>query len=487
MTEAPRLGRIRDPVHGYITFTVPSKSNEVTEKRIIDSEWVQRLRRIFQLQSAWVVYPSAVHTRFSHVMGAMQHAGNMALALYPKFREAFPNEEIPDEPYYVEELFRLAGLLHDIGHGPLGHRFDEVYTHPRYGKTHEDISRRIIEEYLADPIRKIRCSPHGRFTTRIDPKTLYRFIKLPRSFEGYKLWEQVFAKIMLGIASADAMDFLVRDRLFAGTKEVGEIDVARILSELTISPNAGLSIGAGAFPAMRGLLLSRYTLFRHLYYHPKKIAYDMVLGELLAEALDLMKVGDIVNNLDRFLPITDFQILSKIDDWKTDRSKAKRRIGNMWHKVVYARQNPYQLLFEEERIYHTQRDLEKIPPADLLEKELVKSYPQDAQARASILRVDVRNVHLFRGYGDVESFRRQDDVKSLGLVDADGNDISDYGNQNVSDIPLKYEVVRVFGVGEAITPTVEKEAAAAAGLQMTFPFEPTYASEAARRTEITSA
>ena len=480
-----RIGRVRDPIHGYITFTVPSKSKEITEKRLIDSEWVQRLRRIFQLQSAWVVYPCAVHTRFAHVLGAMQLAGDLALRLYPKFKEAFPNEEIPDNPYYVEEMFRLAGLLHDVGHGPLGHRLDEAYTYPRYKKTHEDISQRIVEEYLAESISKIRCSPHGRFDQPIDPKKLYRFIKLGGSFEGYALWEQVFSKIMLGIASADAMDFLLRDRYFCGTTDIGEIDLGRILSEITVSPHAGISLYGGALPALRGLLQTRYSLFRNIYYHPKKIAYDMVLGELLAEALEILRVGDIVKNLDRFLSITDFQILSVVDEWKTAREKRKRRIGNLWHKIVYARENPYHLLKEDERLYHTLREAEEMVPSHILEKEIAKPFPASAGAKGSIMRVDLRNQHLFRCYPDLGTMRKRDDVKSMGLIDGDDRDVSEWGNHSLGDIPLKYEAARVYGIGEAVVPLVERDAFAPAP-QLGFGFETGYAAEAARRTEITS-
>ena len=65
---------IADPIHQYIQFTVPEKKGEVTEKALIDSPWVQRLRYIYQLQSARWVYPSAEHSRFQHSLGAM-HTG----------------------------------------------------------------------------------------------------------------------------------------------------------------------------------------------------------------------------------------------------------------------------------------------------------------------------------------------------------------------------------------------------------------------------
>ena len=67
-----------DPVHGYISFTTPRSIGDKTEKDLIDTAWMQRLRQIYQLQSARWVYPSAEHSRFQHVLGAMHLAGRFA-------------------------------------------------------------------------------------------------------------------------------------------------------------------------------------------------------------------------------------------------------------------------------------------------------------------------------------------------------------------------------------------------------------------------
>jgi hypothetical protein len=86
---------IADPIYQDIWFTVPSPDlpPEKTEKDLIDSPWLQRLRRIYQLQSARWVYPSAEHTRFQHSLGTMHMAGDFVRHLYPGLKETFP--EIP--------------------------------------------------------------------------------------------------------------------------------------------------------------------------------------------------------------------------------------------------------------------------------------------------------------------------------------------------------------------------------------------------------
>jgi len=123
-----------------------------------------------------MVYPCATHTRFQHSLGTMHLAGNLAARLYDDFKAAFPGEYIPGEKNYVEELFRLAGLLHDIGHGPLGHLIDDVYTWKIYRKTHEDLSVKIITDYLAPILEKINFSPHGYFKQKILASDVIKFI-----------------------------------------------------------------------------------------------------------------------------------------------------------------------------------------------------------------------------------------------------------------------------------------------------------------------
>jgi HD superfamily phosphohydrolase len=120
---------IADPIHQYVSFTVPFSNadpRERTEKDLIDSPWVQRLRYIYQLQSARWVYPSAEHTRFVHSLGTMHVAGRFARHLYPFLKKAV--KEVPSANY-VEEFLRVTALVHDIGHGPFCHFFDDNYLH----------------------------------------------------------------------------------------------------------------------------------------------------------------------------------------------------------------------------------------------------------------------------------------------------------------------------------------------------------------------
>src|SRR6266542_2149707 len=172
---------ISDPIHGYIELTKRLTAAEsaaaglpiesAAEEDLLDSAWLQRMRRISQLQSARWVFPTAEHSRFTHGLGVMHEAGLWARSLYPSLRGslAAAGEPCPSEGLVVETL-RMAGLLHDVGHGPFAHFFDDhvlaeypAPVDPRRaaGKrlTHEDLSQQIIEDELGESIRGLRRAP----------------------------------------------------------------------------------------------------------------------------------------------------------------------------------------------------------------------------------------------------------------------------------------------------------------------------------------
>ena len=76
---------IADPLYGYLRITL-SRAGEIAEADVIDSPWVQRLKRIHQLQSSWWVFPTAEHSRFSHSLGTMHLAGSSRARCTPRWR-----------------------------------------------------------------------------------------------------------------------------------------------------------------------------------------------------------------------------------------------------------------------------------------------------------------------------------------------------------------------------------------------------------------
>ena len=157
-----------DAIHGYIPFTSSvltveegGRVDEVAEQQLLDHPWLQRLRQIHQLQTAWWVFPTAEHTRFQHVLGAMHLASRAVAALFDSLKTICP--DVPSRGY-VESLMRMAALLHDVGHGPFGHFFDEHYL-ADYGLTHETLGSEIIRRDLAELIRRVGGNPNSRLAT----------------------------------------------------------------------------------------------------------------------------------------------------------------------------------------------------------------------------------------------------------------------------------------------------------------------------------
>ncbi len=459
MNMEKKLGTVRDVIHDYIYFTVPAGNEKISEKDIIDSEWVQRLRQIFQLQSAWLIYPNAVHLRFQHSLGVMQMAGDMAYRLYPHFKKAFPEAHIPKERNYVEEIFRLAGLLHDIGHGPFGHLMDDAYTYPNYKKTHEDISAAIIKEKLGSMIRSLRRSPHGTFRAPISPKQITKFIKMPNNFDNYSLWEQVFAKIMMGIYSADAMDFLLRDQYFCGTTEFGKINHRNLVDNTLITKN-GMTLKKNALPAFRTFLQTRFNMFRHVYLYEKNEMYDLSFSKLLPEVMKKMRVGNPHKNLARYKRITDFGLHHTVTSWYNKTGK-KGKLGRKWRKLLLRRDIPLVKIMEEENFYHSVGEVDQMIDKKILKSELknkYSDYSEFSRIEPRISRTDIRLQQQFMDFEDEKDFRNNDNVKAMGLFDTvTGKFCAEEGNKYIKDIPLKYEIIRVYAPEKDVDETDKKE------------------------------
>ncbi len=326
---------IADPIHHYIQFTVPhasSDSNEITEKDLIDSPWVQRLRCIYQLQSARWVYPAAEHSRFQHVLGTMHLAGQYARHVYPSLAQTIRN--VPSLPY-IESLLRVTALLHDVGHGPFCHFFDWHFLQ-QYGLSHERLGQAIIRDKLGHLIQRLRRSPSGTFATgeTLNPDHIASLIlKDPHKHSPrYPRWLRLLHPLIGGLFTADNFDYVLRDSYMCGVA-VGPVDIPRLMHYTMITPK-GLALHKNGLPALQMFLNARLYLYSNVYYHRTSRAIDLHLLEIFRETMQCIFPHNPLHHLEQYQRLTDWSLLETVRTWASSSNRTKQRIGKEWDRVL---------------------------------------------------------------------------------------------------------------------------------------------------------
>ncbi len=331
--ESPYEGTalIADPIHRYIQFTVPERKGEVTEKQIIDSPWVQRLRCIYQLQSARWVYPSAEHSRFQHSLGAMHLAGEFGKNLYPSLKSLL-GAECPSAPF-IEEYLRITGLLHDVGHGPFGHFFDHNFLED-FGIIHEDLSQAIIREKLGDLIAQLRRSPSGPFAPgeELKPEEIaFPIKKSGKEDHGKPKWLRLLEPLTNGIYTFDNLDYVSRDSYMCGVA-VGPIDRERLIHYTFLSPK-GFTLHRAGNAALTMFLNARLYLYTNVYYHRTTRAIDLHLSEIFSDTIREIFPGNPLEHMDQYLHLTDWSLLEEVSRWRREKI-GNRTLAQEWGRIL---------------------------------------------------------------------------------------------------------------------------------------------------------
>lgn len=435
-----------DAIHGYIPFVSRggASGDEIAERQIIDHPWVQRLRQIHQLQTAWWVFPTAEHTRFQHVLGVMHLGSRAVAALYDSLREVCA--DVPSRGY-VESLVRMGGLLHDVGHGPFGHFFDDHFL-SHYGLSHETLGSEIICHQLGDLLRRVRRNPHGRLEPgeRLDPAQIAFLITRPNSQEAAASaprWLQLLRSLFSGIYTIDNMDFVLRDAYMSGYN-ARAFDMERLLHYSFFTPQ-GLTIHARGVAALVQFMSVRAELFRTIYFHRTVRAIDMTLADLFADSKSFLFPGNPLQHLDEYGHFTEWSLLVDVARWPLSSNDTKRALGERWQSILN-RQVPWKMACQRNLVFGP-GDAERssiFTRADYVERELRANLPSELKQLP--LRVDLaRHIHRpdTRGPSTGQNF----------LWDPARNEPSPLtDDQLFRQLPLSHRICRIYAQDDLHAP-----------------------------------
>tara|TARA_Y100000589_G_scaffold291576_1_gene295161 strand:+ start:1334 stop:2584 length:1251 start_codon:yes stop_codon:yes gene_type:complete len=226
-----------DPIHKEIIIN-SCKDEELMIMELIETEAFQRLRRIKQLGAASLIFHGAESSRFTHSIGVFCVA-----------RKIF-NKLVKISPDFKKHKFILYGaaLLHDLGHGPFSHTSEEIFNH-----NHEKWSKLLINNY--SPINSILKKYGENIPTKIAELFSYK-----------NLISNPIKTLISSEIDCDRLDYLLRDSYNTGTK-YGLVDLERIISALTFSPDGGIAIKPKGVIAIEHFLVLRNLMYRTIYNH----------------------------------------------------------------------------------------------------------------------------------------------------------------------------------------------------------------------------
>lgn len=251
---------LKDPVHSYIHIHYEVIWN------CLDSKEFQRLRRIRQLGGDFQVYPTAEHSRFSHSLGVYEIVRRMVTEVKSLCVELTEYEKV---------CVMLAGLLHDVGHGPFSHAFENITNH-----SHEEYTAKII-------LGNTELNAILRNVSEKLPQDIVSIIQHTHE-------NDILNQIVSGQLDADRMDYLLRDSYFTATS-YGQFDLERILRTIRVRKTAEgrkvIVVKYTGIHSVEDYIMARYQMYWQVYYHPVARSYEAVFIQLFNRLKDIFK-GD---------------------------------------------------------------------------------------------------------------------------------------------------------------------------------------------------
>ena len=283
--------RIFDPIHRFIEL-------DAGEVALLEAPAVQRLRRLRQLGLAYLAFPSAEHSRFTHALGALAIGTRALEAIHAYSPGAFASERD-----YAEQrrLLRASLLLHDVGHGPFSHACEAVLGIRHEQRTERILARAEIAQQLA----------------AIDVDAAEVLALITGTSTRYPVLRELVSGPNL---DADRMDYLLRDAYFTGVVN-GRYDVEQLIASLRVFDHDGrqeLGVDGRGVVALESFVLARYWMFATIYFHHTTRAFERVLRAGLEE---LWPDPRALDPIEEFLAWDDFRV---VDAMRTSDSEAAR-------------------------------------------------------------------------------------------------------------------------------------------------------------------
>jgi HD superfamily phosphohydrolase len=349
------VGEIRDPVHKYIHITD-------VERSIIDTPVFQRLRRIKQLAGAHLTYPGALHTRFIHSLGVMLTAGK----IFSHLSNYYPEQADKDNL----QLVRLAGMLHDVGHGPFSHTFEEVLSEKK-GVTHENVASMLIgKTELNDLISKV-----GFNIDEVSSLSIGKNASRSR-------W---FNQIISSYFDADILDYLPRDSFFTGV-EYGLIDSERIIDSIVLWEDS-LAIDEAALYALESLFIARYMMFKAVYFHRAVRAAVIMLSRAMLLVDDIIGLTSF-KIPEEYVSLDDYSVVQRIISIDKDCEEtrlAKRLVSGYLNRTLL--KSVFEIMIHhEDPLYHS------LISRPLLRGSLENEIAEEAGLAPSLVFLDLPSV-----------------------------------------------------------------------------------------------
>jgi HD superfamily phosphohydrolase len=314
MTNQNLFHVIKDPVHGTMQFTA-TEDNWI--KPFIDSPNFQRLRHIKQLGMGDFIFPGAVHTRFNHCLGCCYVGSQIAHKI------GLSEEE--------RQLVVIACLLHDIGHGPFSHTFEDIFH--RKLIRHEAWTPYFLADYRNKAFFAYynKCNPRHHLTEEkfqiIEDMIMHR--PTPK---------RILADIVSSQLDADRLDYLLRDSHFCGVT-YGQFDFRWMLHCMAIVKSKHgerLGITHKGIGVVEHYLMARRLMTRNIYHYQKKLALEFFLVKLLASLSE---------NLENYAPYASLkttrlgQFLSKVDSFNKTVTSPEQLEQTKKHKQDFLTEN----------------------------------------------------------------------------------------------------------------------------------------------------